>query len=358
MSRLLSEDLDHVLGHTEGLWGELRGNSIFLTGATGFVGTWLLETLLWAHDRLDLRARAVVLTRNPERFRKRAPHLAAHPAVTLLSGQVTAFDYPDGRYPYVIHAATESYRQSTPDCPLGTFDADTDGTRGVLEFARTHGVRRLLFTSSGAVYGRQPADLTHIPEGYAGAPLSTDIDSAYGHAKRVSEYMCATYGRVYGFDAIIARLFAFLGPMLPLNAHYAVGNFIGDVLQDKTVRISGDGTPYRSYLYAADLAVWLWTMLFRGKAAYPYNVGSSQEITIADLARTVVRVAAPGTDIQVAGSVSPGWRQLRYVPDTSRAETELGLRPVISLEEGIRRTCTWHRANPLEAAENAAASQY
>jgi dTDP-glucose 4,6-dehydratase len=355
MSHLPSEDLEHILSHTERLWGDLPEGSIFLTGGTGFVGTWLLESFLWARDRLKLRTGVTVLTRDPERYRRKARHLAAHPAVTVIRGDTTTFAFPNGSYPYVIHAATEPYREPGPERPLGTFASDTEGTRRVLEFARTHGVRRFLVTSSGAVYGRQPAELAHVSEQYAGAPATTDTDSAYAQAKRISEYMCAAYGRVYGFDAVIARLFAFVGPVLPLDAHYAIGNFIGDVLQGRSVRISGDGTPYRSYLYAADLAVWLWTLLFEGKAAYPYNVGSSQEITIADLARTVARVAAPGTDIQVAASVGPGWQQLRYVPDTSRAETELGLRQVISLEEAIRRTCTWHRANPFEPAENAAA---
>jgi dTDP-glucose 4,6-dehydratase len=345
MSRLPPQDLDHILGHTRELWEDLRGCSIFLTGGTGFVGTWLLESLLWAHDKLDLRISVVVLTRNPERFREKAPHLAAHPAVRLLGGNVVGFDYPEGQYPFIIHAATEPSFEPDTKNPLGAFSSDADGTRCVLEFSRTHGVRRLLFTSSGAVYGTQPSELTHIPEEYAGAPLTTDTGSAYGQAKRVSEYMIAMYAGVYGFDATIARLFAFVGPLLPLDAHYAVGNFIGDALRGGPVRIAGDGTPYRSYLYAADLAIWLWTILFRGKTAYPYNVGSPNDLTIADLARAVIRVAAPGTSIEIAREPVPGAPTLRYVPSTRRAEEELGLRSEILLDEGVRRTVAWHRPN-------------
>lgn len=345
MSRLPPQDLDHILSHTRELWEDLRGRSIFLTGGTGFVGTWLLESLLWAHDKLDLCMSVAVLTRNPERFREKASHLAGHPAVRLLGGNVIGFDYPEGQYPFVIHAATEPSFEPDTKHPLGAFSSDADGTRRVLEFACTHGVRRLLFTSSGAVYGRQPPELTHIPEEYAGAPSTTDTGSAYGQAKRVSEFMCAMYGRVYGFDATIARLFAFVGPRLPLDAHYAVGNFIGDVLRGGPVRIAGDGTPYRSYLYAADLAIWLWTILFRGKAAYPYNVGSPHDLTIADLARTVVRVAAPGMAIEIGRAPVPRVPPMRYVPCTERAQQELGLHPIIPAEEGIRRTAEWLRTS-------------
>ena len=344
MSRLPEQDLDHILNHTPGLWEDLRGQSVFLTGGTGFVGTWLLESLLWANDRLDLGATAVVLTRHPERFRATAPHLAGHPSVRLIGGNVVGFDFPDGRFAFAIHAATERLFEPDAERPLGAFSADIDGTRRVLEFARTHGVRRFLFTSSGAVYGNQPPELTHIPEDYAGAPATNDTGSAYGQAKRVSEFMCAMYGRVYGFDATIARLFAFVGPLLPLDANYAIGNFIRDVLKGGPVRIAGDGTPYRSYLYAADLAIWLWTILLRGKAAYPYNVGSPQHLTVADLARTVTGAIAPGTGIEIARQSVPGAPPLRYVPRTSRAEHELGLRALVAAEQGIQRTFEWHRA--------------
>ena len=130
--------------------------------------------------------------------------------------------------------------------PASTLDCDLAATRRVLELARTRGAHRLLFTSSGAVYGKQPPGLTHIPEDYPGAPATTDLASAYGQAKRISEFLCSCYSQVYGFDAVIARLFAFVGPLLPLDANYAVGNFIRDGLAGGPVQIGGDGTPYRS----------------------------------------------------------------------------------------------------------------
>jgi dTDP-glucose 4,6-dehydratase len=340
--RLPPDDLDYVLRHTEPLWDELRGRSIFVTGGTAFIGAWLLESLLWAADRLDLDLHVVVLSRDPARFRNGSPHIAEHRAVRLLKGEAAGFEFPAGEFPFIIHGAMEGAFEPGVEHPLGAYSSNVDGTRRILEFARSHGTRRLLLTSSGAVYGRQPPDMTHIPEEYAGAPSTMDPGSQYGEAKRASEFMCAVYSRVHGFDAVIARLFAFVGPRLPLDSNFAVGNFMRDVLRGGPVRVGGDGTPYRSYLYAADLAVWLWTLLFRGKSAYPYNVGSPRDLTIAELARTVVNVAAPGMAIEIAGRPVPGAAPLRYVPSTARAG-ELGLRPGITLEEGVRRTLAWHR---------------
>jgi dTDP-glucose 4,6-dehydratase len=136
--------------------------------------------------------------------------------------------------------------------------------------------------------------------------------------------------------------------LLPLHLNFAIGNFIRDALGGGPLRVAGDGTPYRSYLYAADLAVWLWTILLRGKTAHPYNVGSPHALTIAELARMVVRTVAPGISIEIAGHAAPGSLPSRYVPCTLRAQEELGLRPQIAVEEGIRRMAAWYRQKPSE----------
>ena len=340
--RLPPRDLEHVFEHTAPLWEDLRSESIFLTGATGFIGSWLLETLLWISDRLNLGCTAVVLTRTPDKFRARLPHLYEHSAVSVVAGDVQSFAFPEGRFAFAIHAATDRTAASD-DVPLGSFEHDIAGTRRVLEFARARSVRRLLFTSSGAVYGHQPATLSQITEDYPGAPLPEDVGSAYGHAKRVSELMCVAHGLSHGFDALIARLFAFVGPRLPLDAHYAIGNFVRDALEGKSIRISGDGTPFRSYLYAADLSIWLWTILFRGVPALPYNVGSTRPVTISELARTVQIATQTTLGIEIAATPIPGLPAQRYVPATARAEHGLGLRTLISLDEAIRRTFDWHR---------------
>lgn len=334
----LAHDLDHILEHTRDLWPSLRNASILITGGTAFVGTWLLESLTYANDRLNLGVKATVITRSPEAFASKAPHLASHCALQLVEADACSFPFPEGEYPFIIHAATERYFNAVPEYPLSTFDRDIKATRRVLEFARTHGTRRLLLTSSGAVYGKQPSDLTHIPEDYAGAPSTMDRQSPYGQAKRISEWMCAMYAAQYGFAALIGRLFTFVGPHLPLDANFAVGNFIRDAMNGGPIRLAGDGTPYRSYLYAADLAIWLWTILIKGESCRPYNVGSGEEISIADLAKTVAANTRPDVRIEIAGTPVPGAAALRYVPSVERAEKELGLRPLIGLGEGVRRT--------------------
>jgi nucleoside-diphosphate-sugar epimerase len=341
----LANDLDHVLAHTQGLWDELRGERIFVTGGTGFFGCWLLESFVWANDKLNLGAQAQVLTRNPEAFRRKAPHLAGHPAIQLQRGDIRSFDSPPGRFSHVIHAATEASAKLIAEDPLTMFDTIVEGTRRALDFARHSGAKKFLMTSSGAVYGRQPPELAHIPEDYGGGPDPTGAQWSYGEGKRAAEMLCVLYARQYGLVPKIARCFAFVGPYLPLDVHFAIGNFIGDALKGGPIRVNGDGTPFRSYLYAADLAVWLWTILFRGQSCRPYNVGSERAWSIAETAEVVGAQCRPPLQIRVAGRPEPGKPVARYVPSTQRALGELGLKDTMVLAEAVRRTLLYHR-NP------------
>jgi dTDP-glucose 4,6-dehydratase len=341
-SHPLEEDLELILTQTRDLWEELRGQRIFITGGTGFFGTWLLESFAWANQKLDLHASALVLSRNPSTFQRKAPHLTSDPAIQLHVGDVRSFEFPLGTFSHVIHAATEASTRLNEEEPLTICDTIVLGTRRTLEFARTCGARKFLLTSSGAVYGKQPSDLLHVPEEYMGGPDSTNLLSAYGEGKRLAELLSVVFAKQFGLEVKIARCFAFVGPYLPLDAHFAVGNFIRDGLHGGPIRVTGDGTPYRSYLYSSDLTSWLWTILFRGAVSRPYNVGSSDALTIADLAHVVATIFTPTVSVTIAKPSSPQTAAERYVPSVARARSELGLQQHISLSEGIRRTARWY----------------
>lgn len=340
MDDLLANDRKRILDQTRGLWKDLRGARIFMTGGTGFIGRWLLESFTEANKNFKLKARVLVLTRDVTDFRQRCPRLTSDSAVTFHRGDVRSFNFPAGQFSHVIHGAAPVISISDANNPLLMADTIIDGTRHVLKFAGTRGAGRFLFISSGAVYGKQPDKMTHIPEDYRGAPDPCDPLSTYGEAKRTAELLCTLYAKRMGISALIARGFAFCGPYLPLDRHFAVGNFIRDVLSGGPIRILGSGDPIRSYLYSADMAVWLWTILLRGKSCRPYNVGSEKRITIAELARTVAKVLKPGLKVVIAKKSAKGWPREQYVPSVKRARSELGLRETVDLEEAILKAAT------------------
>jgi dTDP-glucose 4,6-dehydratase len=323
------------VGHLPVPWRDLKGRRIFLTGGTGFFGCNLLEAYTKAWDRERLGGLISVLTRGPAAFRLKAPHLAEHPGVETLEGDLTNCDFGDSSWDLLIHTAVE-YGE-----PLDLLERNLQATRRMLELARGWGARRVLFTSSGAVYGPQPPNLSHLVEEFGGAPPRAAA-SAYGEAKRASELLGLLHGERHGYEFLIARGFAFLGPWLPLEGFSAVGNFIGDALAGRPIQVNGDGRPYRSYLYGEDLADWLWTILLRGVHGRPYNVGSGKAISIGDLAHRVRDLLAPEREVRIALKPGQGLPP-RYVPSVERARQELGLEPRVGLDEAILRTADWNR---------------
>ncbi|OGW41233.1 MAG: epimerase [Nitrospirae bacterium RBG_13_39_12] len=347
----LSGDLDHILTHTVGLWEDLRGKRLFITGGTGFFGCWLLESFAWANDNLDLKASTLVLTRNYDAFKKTAPHLATYPAIQFFIGDVRNFNFPEGEFSHIIHAAATSAAATFHgEDPFVKFDTIVEGTRHTLDFAVQCNAKKFLMTSSGAVYGKQPFDMTHISEDYRGAPDPTDVNSAWGEGKRVAEFLCAYYPKKYGIETKIARCFSFVGPYLPLDIHYAIGNFIRDAINGGPIQVNGDGTPYRSYLYAADLVIWLWTILFKGESCRAYNVGSEEDITIAELANTVAQSFQKPIEVRIAKSPDPNRPPERYVPSTKRAQINLGVRQIVDLRAAIERTTKYHLSNKIHGS--------
>jgi dTDP-glucose 4,6-dehydratase len=342
---LPADDLDHILRHTRDLWQEARGRSFFITGGTGFFGTWLLESFLAANEAFQLNAEAVVLSRNPNAFLERCPHLRHAKALTWVQGDVRDFPFLPGNFDFVVHAATDTSAGLASEQPIEIVSTILDGTKRVLQFASACQARKFLLTSSGAVYGPQPGELSHIPEAYTGAPDCLSPTAAYGEGKRAAELLCILHAN--RFEVKLARCFAFVGPGLPLDAHFAIGNFIRDALAGNTILIQGDGTPRRSYLYASDLAIWLWSILFRAPSCRAFNVGSDRSISIAELAEAVRQAVNRGSEIRTARKPAPGAVALQYVPSVQRAEQELGLRQYIGLEEAIRKTSEWYSCVPL-----------
>jgi nucleoside-diphosphate-sugar epimerase len=347
--QLPADDLDFVVRSGEALWDSLRGNRLLMTGATGFFGRWLLESLLAADDRHSLGISIVALSRSPGAFLTKVPHLSDRRItwVTGAPGTLSHEALAGQAFAAVIHLATEGDPKVLSEDPKAAEMVIVDGTRQVLEVALRLGARRFLFTSSGAVYGAQPPGMQAIPESYTGGWNADGPARPYarsGAAKRQAELLCESYSQRTGFGAVIARCFAFAGPALPLGSKFAFGNFLGNALAGEPIVIGGDGTQVRTYLYGADLAVWLWTLLIRGESAHPYNVGSEQPINMVGLAEIIAReVGSRG--IEVKGASVPGKTPERYVPLTKRAREGLGLTENFTIPEMVRRTAAWHRLN-------------
>ena len=346
MSNPLESDLNLILDHTRELWEELRGERVFITGGTGFFGCWLLESLTWAVDRLNLGTQCVVLTRSGDKFKKCAPHLAFHPAINLYIGDVRNFPFPVGSFAMVIHVAGESASNLRSNELLTMYDTIVQGTSRTLEFAVHCRARNFLLTSSGAVYGqslrRKKRRISESTWLSTNPSNQLNLNLIYQEGKKISELQSQLYYKQYGLAVKIARCFAFVGPYLPLNSNFAIGNFISDGIKGGPVNVLGDGSPYRSYMYASDLVVWLWTILANGLVGQPYNVGSEDAICITDLALRVAACFQPPSEVRIVGLPNPYPVLDYYIPSTRLARSTLDLKQTVTLDDAIRRTISWY----------------
>jgi nucleoside-diphosphate-sugar epimerase len=337
MKKVPDNDLQHIFKYTQNLMPELENKTIFITGGTGFFGKWLLDTLIYVNDRLSLKLDIYVLSRNPQSFLSNSPHYK-HNFINFIKGDITNFEFPNVNLDYIIHAATEASVSLNLDQPFLMYDTIVEGTKCVLELGREKNVKAVLHTSSGAVYGVQPPEITHVDENYMGCPNIYADNAAYGEGKRVAEMMAAMYYSKYGVPSKIARCFAFVGPHLPLDTHFAVGNFINNLINNEDINVK-DGLPYRSYLYASDLVIWLFTILINGKVCRPYNVGSDEDISISHLAAKVA--SFNNSKVNILEKKSTTLLPNRYVPSVKRAKNELGLKVSIELNTALKKTISF-----------------
>lgn len=331
----LESDLDTVLDRAADDLALLDGRRLFITGGTGFIGGWLLNLLHRACAQ-GLRVEAHLLTRNAARFAERVPHLAAAPWLRCHEGDVTDVTLPGYEFDMIFHAATDASAKLNAEDPGRMFDTALLGTRQVLRLATEGGAQRFLMLSSGAVYGRQPWDVECLPESWTGGPDCTDPVNTYAEAKRGAEMLCAIAAR-QGLGVSIARIFALLGPGLELNAHFAAGNFLSEAMAGRKVTVNGDGRAVRSYLYPTDLLVQLLALLVRGHSGHAYNVGSTESVSIRDLAETITRLVGTG-DYEVLSKTDSGWNPGRYVPDMTSLQRDLGIKLTVNLEQSIMNT--------------------
>ena len=331
--------LTQLLQHLDA--SALDGKTLFITGGTGFFGYWLLSLLDLLQQR-GHRFQVRLLSRDPQRFRTAAPFLASRPWIEFITGDARHFTDPRPA-DWLIHAATDTHAQAHTR-PLAIMDDVLLGTRNTLEQALAQGVKRALFVSSGAVYGPAARSASHTAES---TPLQRSLEQPdpYGEAKATAELWSQHFGQTHGLCIPVARCFAFVGAGLDLHGHFAIGNFIRDGLAGQGVRVQGDGTPLRSYLYGADLAVWLLQMLMHGAHGRAYNVGSDQAITIEQLAHAVNRQLSPDQAVTLARQPVDNPLRSCYVPAIDRARQELGLDVWTPLSQAIAGTA--HPDQPL-----------
>jgi nucleoside-diphosphate-sugar epimerase len=317
-------------------------SNLLITGASGFVGKWLTLSWLSARQELNGNGRLMVVARNVEELRKLCSIYGATNEVIYVESDIRNFEIPTELTPeYVIHAATPASESLNNQQPEEMMSIIIEGQRNILNESIRSGVGKFLFLSSGAVYGKQPLDVQYVAEDYYGGPLPTDVRSAYHESKRVAELMGNIQAANNKISFVTGRLFAFLAPYLPLNTHFAAGNFLLDGMTGRDISVRSDGQSIRSYQYGSDLCVFLWALLIRGRSGEAYNVGSDVEVSISNLAHQIKSTLSSASKVEITGEIDPA-THTRYVPSIAKIKTELSVSNVVDLPTSIARTARWY----------------
>lgn len=326
------------------LWERLHGMHLVITGASGFVGRWMSAVLEAAIDRygLDVTYTCVASPSSVTTARPTSPSLrwlhhdlaGAAPLRGADLGSSRAVDC-------IIHLA--GIVPGTPRAAeqRSTASVSTNGTPHVLGLAEEVGCRAVLLASSGAVYGDRTATPRPIGEHESGVVDPDSPHAAYAAGKLTMESMGREWASRTGMQIVSARMFTFTGPLLPFDSSYAIAQFIDDALNGRPVHVSGPPNVIRSYLYASDLAVWLWRAVLTTHRLQAVNVGSPHGASIHRIAEMVADIG--GTTV-IAPNTMPASRPHHYVPDTTLAEEQLGCSVTVPLPDAIARTFAWRRS--------------
>ena len=325
---------------------KLRGARLLMTGCSGLFGLWLLDLLDLGNRELGLGITIVALTRDKSAFAERFPQFVEMPCLVLEEGDIRSFKIRSALPTHLIHAATttaaETFRGTGP---LDKFDTLVSGPANLFrQIPRGSCLRSAIFLSSGVVYGALPSGAQYFEETQDSAPQPSDVSSGLGHAKRAAEFLCHAFAADRDFALRVARCFAFSGAGLPLDLHYALGDFVHQAASGHRVLIRGDGTAVRSYMHLGDMAIWVLCLLTEEDSSLPatVNVGSPIGMTIKEVAEAVAARFGPRREVVVMGrsdySVGNPVRS-RYVPSTRRAAM-FGLEAWTSFEDSVDNMLT------------------
>ena len=337
-SKILREDFSLIVDSASSDLDQIVNSEVMITGASGFVGSWLVGSWLWARESLKGTGRLLLVCRNTEGLNQKYASSISAGHLILQAADVRSLQLPASFRPQlVVNAATPARESLNVKQPLEMLNIIIEGQKKLLEISQEAGVERFLFLSSGAVYGSIPLSLKQVPEDYLGAPHIGDPAMAYHEGKRVAELMgniCSQNGSM-GF--VSARLFAFLAPFLPIDEHFAAGNFIGNAIRNEDIIIKSGGGSIRSYQYGTDLVTWLWALLVRGKSGDAYNVGSDESLSIKELAKKVAEISASGITVKIMGK-DEVTNISQYVPSVKKMSQEFRLGNQIRLQQSIIRS--------------------
>ena len=318
----------------------MKNQTILITGGTGFVGKWVIEMISYINKKSDYNIKLILMARDIEKFKTEVPHLHEKKFISYIEKNTRDISDLPNETDYIIHAAGSPDKRDHISDPIKTIDNSYLGTKALYESAvHLKKLKKIIVLSSHQIYGDNDSGEL-IKEDYKGVIKRNLI---YSQSKVLTELLSKVFIKNNNLPIIIMRPFAFLGPYQSLEKPWAINNFIRDVILGSSVRILGNPTIKRSYLYGSDMAYWILKTLIAGKTNDVYNLGSSQPITLFDLAKLIIKISKKNdTEIINKSSIDDFLKNDTIVPDVSKIKKIIGLEEKHTIEQSVYRTILWN----------------
>jgi len=356
---VVANDLDYILANLDGVVEQLYGKHLLVIGGAGFLGYYLTQSITHFNKRTDKPVRLTVYDNFIRGMPAWLEKLGEEPGVTVETFDVTnPLTASNGQFDYIIHAASIASPTYYRQFPIETMDANVEGIRHVLEYAReaqTTGtpVSGILFYSTSEIYGDPDPGNIPTAETYRGNVSCTGPRACYDESKRYGETLCVNFASQHNVPVRIARPFNNYGPGLKIDDARVLPDFCRDILSQRDIVMYSDGTPTRTFCYITDAIVGYFRILILGKNGESYNIGTeTPEISMRELADLVVGMGQELFDYQgkVVMQTNADSEYLtdnpnRRCPDITKARNDIGYQPGVNLSTGLGNTLIWYREN-------------
>lgn len=318
---------------------KLNNKSIMITGATGLIGSFIIDVLLYANKKNNSNIEIYAIGRNIERLKRRFEKANSN-KLNYIEHDVNDKITFDLKIDYIIHAASNAYPAAFKNDPVGTMISNIVGTKRLLDYARNHDTKRVMFISSGEVYGNDDIGIESFKENYSGYIDPIQVRSCYPISKRAAETLCISYSKQFGLDTIIARPCHCYGANTTAIDNRANVQFINNALQDEDILLRSDGSQVRSYCYIADAVSAILTVLINGESCQAYNISNSEVYaSIFEFAETIAKLTGRKVKFEKTNSLCKDEETpiKRQVLNSHKLEL-LGWSGKYSLKRGIENT--------------------
>ena len=340
-NKLYNEDI-RLVSEIDIPWKKLSGKSLLLSGATGLIGSFLIDVLMYKNSIDDLNCKVYALTRNENKAKNRFYCFSDNNNLLFIPYDVKLpFESNKlKKIDYVLHLASNTHPMQYSTDPIGTITTNVIGLINMLDLSVANNADRIVFASSNEIYGENRGDVELFEENYCGYINCNTVRAGYPESKRCGEALCQAYIAQKGLDIVIPRLTRTYGPTMLMTDTKAVSQFIKKGIAGEDIVLKSTGSQYYSYTYVADAVSGLLTVLLKGKCGEAYNISDkSGDVTLKNLASHIARLSGKKVIFEIPDSVeSAGYSTATKARLDGKKLKSLGWKPQYTLEQGIERT--------------------